>query len=253
MKRDIQVFASRAELARGAAEFLTAQAGKAIRKRGTFTLALAGGQTPKDLYTLLAREPYRSEMDWEKVQLFWGDERCVPADHPDSNYRMVKESLLHAVPLPAENVNRIRGEVAPSIAAAEYADLLREKFAAEHPRFDMILLGVGADGHTASLFPGTSAVQEETRLAVEVFVPALNIWRVTLTLPVLNAAHEVVFLVAGKQKAPIVQRILTLDHPTRDLPASLVLPQHGAVHWLLDAEAAGALPHKKISNAKEKK
>jgi 6-phosphogluconolactonase len=161
----------------------------------------------------------------------------VPPEHQDSNFRMVQETLLDHIKIPDENVHRIRGEIAPEEAAAEYAELLHTHFKADLPCFDLILLGLGEDGHTASLFPETDAVEEYEKHAVAVFVPKLSAWRVTLTLPVFNAARKVLFLVSGKSKSEIVQRIMSNKQPDKELPATMVNPQNGELHWMLDSEA----------------
>ena len=200
-------------------------------------MALAGGNTPREIYSMLAESTYRDRVDWDRLHLFWGDERMVPPEHEDSNFRMVKETLLDHVRIPDGNVHRIRGEVAPEQAAHEYAELLHDHFESDSPRFDIILLGIGEDGHTASLFPGTDVVEECKLYTVAVFVPRLDTWRVTLTFPVLNAAREVLFLAAGKSKSDIVQRIISIKQPAKEFPASMVNPEDGTLHWMLDSEA----------------
>ena len=200
-------------------------------------MALAGGNTPREIYSMLAESTYRDRVDWDRLHLFWGDERMVPPEHEDSNFRMVKETLLDHVRIPDGNVHRIRGEVAPEQAAHEYAELLHDHFESDSPRFDIILLGIGEDGHTASLFPGTDVVEECKLYTVAVFVPRLDTWRVTLTFPVLNAAREVLFLAAGKSKSDIVQRIISIKQPSKEFPASMINPENGTLHWMLDSEA----------------
>jgi len=161
----------------------------------------------------------------------------VPPEHEDSNFRMVKETLLDHVGIPDGNVHRIRGEIVPEQAAREYAEFLHNHFKSDSPRFDIILLGIGEDGHTASLFPGTDAVEECKLYTVAVFVPRLDTWRVTLTFPVLNAAREVLFLAAGRSKSDIVQRVISIKQPAKEFPASMVNPEDGTLHWMLDSEA----------------
>ena len=208
---------------------------------GPFRVALSGGSTPKALYGLLADEkhPYRARVPWERLRFFWGDERCVPPDHPDSNYRMAREALLSRVPVSPERVHRIEGELPEAAEAARrYEDAVRRELGAE-PRFDWIFLGLGADGHTASLFPGTTAVAERSKLVTSVWVEEKKTHRVTLTLPVLNAAKKIVFLVEGIDKALTVQLVLQ-DAPSPVRPASQVLPK-GELLWLLDRAAASRL------------
>ncbi|HEV2146509.1 MAG TPA: 6-phosphogluconolactonase, partial [Longimicrobiaceae bacterium] len=199
----------------------------------------AGGSTPRRAYSLLAQEPLAREVPWEHVHLFWGDERCVPPGHPRSNFRMVRDALLAHVPLPAANAHRVRGELPRERAAGEYERELREAFGGGVPRFDLVHLGVGDDGHTASLFPFAPALLERERLAA----PAVHEGepRVTLTVPVLNAAARVEFLATGAGKAPVVRKVLrgALD-PLR-LPAQLVRPAAGDPVWILDEPAAAKL------------
>ncbi len=226
-------------LAEAAARRFAALVGEAMAARGRFSVALSGGTTPGALYRLLAARP----LPWAQIHLFWADERCVPPDAPGSNYRLVAETLLADAPIPLENVHRIRGEGEPERAAREYERVLRAFFGEESPRFDLALLGLGKDGHTASLFPGAETLAEATRWAVPAAAeyegrPA---WRVTLTLPALNAARNVIFLVQGAEKAAIVRTVLA-DTAAR-LPAQRVQPPAGQVTWMLDIEAGRALAH----------
>jgi 6-phosphogluconolactonase len=225
-----------------AAAELCAAAQAAVGERGRFVMALSGGHTPRGLYDLLARDQtLRMAIPWDRTHVFWGDERHVPPDHPDSNYRIAREALLERVPLPEANVHRVFAEEPDAgRAAAQYEQELRGFFGLEgaaFPCFDFVLLGLGQDGHTASLFPGTSALEETARLVVATHVPALGTDRITLTLPTLNHAACVVFLVCGAEKAPIVRAVL--DEPRGSLlPAQRVRPTGGLL-WLLDAAAAG--------------
>lgn len=197
-----------------------------------FTVALSGGSTPRRLYELLAASPFRERIPWAQTHVFWGDERCVPPDHPDSNYHLARQALLDRVPLLARNVHRILGELEPEQAAAAYrAELLTAL--GDDRRFDLVLLGLGDDGHTASLFPGTAALQERTLAAAVVYVERLASWRITLTLPTLNAARHVLFLVSGANKAPALVRVLAGE----PLPAGLVRPPQGQLTWLVDRAA----------------
>lgn len=228
---------------RTAAEEVSAAALAAVAQRDRFVMALSGGHTPRGLYTLLAGDAaFRAAIPWDRTHVFWGDERHVPPDHPDSNYRMAREALLDRVPLPGANVHRVRAEDGDAgRAAARYERELRGFFGlegAQRPQFDFVLLGLGPDGHTASLFPGTSALEETTRLVVATHVPALGTDRITLTLPVLNHAACVTFLVVGADKAPVVHAVL--EGKPRDvlLPAQRVRPA-GRLLWLLDSAAAG--------------
>ncbi len=230
--------ATLAELAKRAAEKIRKVIHDSTAARGICTVALSGGETPRRLYYLLGDEPFRTQIDWSGVQIFFSDERMVPPDSAQSNYKMVKEELLSRIPIPADNVHRILGEIDPAEAAKRYEAELKQTFANASPRFDFILLGIGGEGHTASLFPGTDALDIQDRLAAAVFVRKLNTWRVTLTLLVINNSRQVAFLVSGKEKAPIVRKVLSTAVPQQDVPASLVCPRYGNLIWMLDADAA---------------
>lgn len=224
-----------------------AVAAAAIAENDRFSVALAGGATPAQFYRRLAMLPYRDQVDWSRVDVYFGDERAVPPDHPDSNYRMACETLLDAVAIPPENIHRMAGELLPPQAARNYRLLLRRNFGLRgrsRPRLDLILLGLGADGHTASLFPCSSALDELPRQVVATDAPAYAtpaIPRITLTLPVLNAAAQVWFLVTGAAKAPAVRAALADPAPADPSPARRVRPASGALVWWLDAAAAGEL------------
>jgi 6-phosphogluconolactonase len=223
-------------LAHAAADWFVSLASAAIAKRGRFAVALAGGSTPRPAYSLLAEQPRAQKVDWGQVEVFWGDERSVPPDHPDSNYRMARRALLDRVPIPGENVHRIQGELRPQEAAAAYRLELRNHLGVDG-RFDLILLGMGPDGHAASLFPSTGAVDENERSVIPVYVEKFDVWRVTLTLPVINKARHVVFLVAGDAKAEALARV----HAGEPLPAAMVQPADGQLIWLVDRRAAARL------------
>jgi 6-phosphogluconolactonase len=226
------------------AEEVAASAARAIAERGSFCIALSGGSTPRGLYRLLADEPaFRERVDWTRLQVFWGDERCVPPDHPDSNYRMALEALVSRVPIPAENVHRIHAEdPEPERAAADYETTLRRilKEPASMPRLDLVLLGLGPEAHTASLFPGTRALHETSRAVVATWVGKLFAHRITLTPPALRAARAVVFLVSGAEKALPLKAVLEGPEEPEQLPAQLARPESGSLLYLVDA-AAGSL------------
>jgi 6-phosphogluconolactonase len=224
-------------LARAAARAFVESAAEAIAERGRFAVALAGGSTPKATYEVLARD-HAEDVDWPNVHVFFGDERTVPPDHEDSNYRMAREALLDR--LPVGSVHRMRGELPPDEAAASYETDLRQFFGGEFPVLDLVMLGIGEDGHTASLFPGTEALGVTDRLAVANPVPKLDTTRLTLTVPVLNAAREVRFLVAGRGKAEALAEILEGDAEPREYPAKFVRPPGGPI-WMVDRAAATAL------------
>ena len=233
---NIHIFETSQELASTAAETFIKQAKGATEEFGRFTVALAGGSTPKRAYEILATQ-HHDTLDWNKVHAFFGDERIVPPDHEDSNYRMAQDTLLSHVPI--GSVHRMRGELDPSEAAALYEKDL-EVFFGGPPRFDLVLLGIGEDGHTASLFPGTPALDVRDRWAVENPVEKLGTSRITLTVPAINAATRVVFLVAGEGKAKALKEILEVDAETRDCPAKLIRPV-GKLTWMSDAAAASSL------------
>ncbi len=232
------------ELFQAAAEEVIQTATDAVAKRGRFTIALSGGSTPKNLYTLIAANASAS-LPWAQMFFFWGDERHVPPDDPDSNYRVAKETLLSKVPIPPSNIFPIPAENPDAATAAEaYEKTLRKFFALapdEFPRFDLILLGMGPDGHTASLFPETAALQEKSRLVVDNWVEKLKTSRITLTLPVLNAARRVAFLVSGSDKAEVLHEVLEGNAPAEKYPSKLVRPANGKLIWLIDRAAASQL------------
>jgi 6-phosphogluconolactonase len=238
----VEVFADRDSLARAAAEHFATLAAEAMAHHSRFSVALSGGSTPRDMHALLANNPLAGCIDWTKVYVFWGDERCVPPDHPDSNYRMARETLLDHVPVPRENVFRIRGEIDPGQAAHDYEQVLRDFFGpSAEPRFDLILLGIGNDAHTASLFPGTDAIHEGIRWVAGHYVEKLNVWRVTLTPVVINAAANVTFVVAGAGKAESLKDVLTGPYRPDLFPSQIVRPDTGRLRWMVDSSAAALL------------
>ena len=236
-----------AALALRAAGHIVELAEEAVAARGRCRIAVSGGSTPKATFKLLSdpAHPFLSHMPWHDIELFFVDERTVPPDHPDSNYRMTKESLLNHVPMRPEQVHRMQGELEPEAAAAEYEFDLRRTFrleGAELPRFDVLTLGMGDDGHTASLFPHTAALHEIGRLAVANQVPQKDTWRITLTWPVINHAREVFFLIAGADKAEHVKQVFTGPKDVETLPSQLIWPASGILTLLLDKAAAAELP-----------
>lgn len=235
MMPTIRVAASVDEQAWQAAQRVVQAADDAVVATGRFVVSFSGGHTPEPLFKLLAGE-FSEKVPWDKVHVLFTDERCVPADHPDSNFGMACRALLDHVPLPYANIHRMAGEQDPQAAADEYDQLLQQQFA-RGP--DLVILGIGEEGHTASLFPNTTALTEKTRACVANHVPKLNAWRLTMTASYINRAFEVLVLANGKGKAPAVQTALEgLASPT-DCPIRLIEPAGGRMVWLLDAEAAG--------------
>ncbi len=231
MPPSIHHYPTPAILTEAAAALFARCAHEAITARGRFSVALAGGNTPRPVYARLAQPPYVTDVDWQRVHVFFGDERCVPPEHPRSNYRMAMESMLRRLPTPAANVHRMRGEIPPEEAAARYADVLRAFFDSDMPQFDLVLLGLGTDGHTASLFPGSAALRENSRPVAANFAPSQGEWRLTLTYPALNAARCVAFIVAGEGKRAITEAVL--HSGAERYPAQGVRPDQGTLIWLL--------------------
>jgi len=241
---ELLIVADPPSLFRAAAEEFVSQASAAVKANGRFTVALSAGSTPKSLFTLLASKD-RDRLPWTRMFFFWGDERHVPPHHPDSNYRMAYEALLSKVPVPEENIFRVPAENPDANrAAADYEQTLRQFFklsAGAFPRFDLILLGMGPDGHTASLFPGTTALGEKSRLVVANWVEKFKTHRITLTLPVLNQAGVVNFLVSGQDKSKTLKEVLEGDEPAELFPSKLIHPTNGRLIWMVDRAAASAL------------
>ncbi|MEO8090536.1 MAG: 6-phosphogluconolactonase [Gemmatimonadales bacterium] len=217
-----------------------ARAAEAIAASGRFTVALAGGSTPRAAYRLLATDIFVRRVDWARVQVLWGDERCVPPDDPRSNYRMAREALLDRVPIPPGNIHRILGEDEPPQAVAEYERLLRDLLGGNQG-LDLILLGLGDDGHTGSLFPGQAALREKARWVVADYVAAAAMWRITLTPVVINAARDVSFIVSGAAKAECLREVIKGPFAPQSLPAQIVDPAPGHLTWLVDEAAASQL------------
>lgn len=210
---------------------------KAIASRGVSSIALSGGTTPKSVYELLATDEFSSQIRWPFVQMFWGDERCVPPHSSESNYKMVSEALLEKIPIPKYNIHRMKGERPPDEGARVYEKELREFLPVHHgyPQFDLMLLGLGEDGHTASLFSGTPAVEERTRWVTNVYADHLQSHRLTLTLPVINNSRTVMFIVSGGKKSSILKQVLEVNEVR--YPAQRVRPDQGTLLWMCDRES----------------
>jgi 6-phosphogluconolactonase len=236
---DVVVYPDHPSLVDGAATFIAGLAVESIAARGCFTIALSGGSTPRPVFARLAAADCAERIDWRQVHVFFSDERCVPPDDAASNYRMAREALLDHVPLPPGNVHRVRGEEDPALAALAYEQDLQRSFRTSViPAFDLICLGMGDDGHTASLFPGTAALREHERWVVAQYVAVARAWRVTFTATLINAARHILFLVEGAGKSETLRRVLEGAYQPDVLPAQLIQPISGQVHWLVDAAAA---------------
>jgi 6-phosphogluconolactonase len=233
----IQIYPDLETISRKAADMFLQMSGTYITDKGRFAVALSGGSTPKGFYELLGTEPYSRCIAWHNIHFFWADERCVPPVHKDSNYRLAYDTFLSKVPLPKENIHRIRGENEPHQEAMEYEQDIRRFFSeAEFPVFDLILLGIGEDGHTASLFPGSQIVKEEEPIVAFVTEKAQKHSRITLTLRVLNYAGNILVLVSGEKKAMVVKKVVEERDPS--LPASLLTKGKGQIFFLLDRDSA---------------
>lgn len=233
-----RVYRSTADFEQNAAQEIADVLKAAISERGMCFVVLAGGETPRHIYRHLGREPLKSRVNWNRVHLFFSDERSVPPTAPESNYGMAEMSLISWIDIPRENVHRMKGEIDPVVAAEEYECEIRTAFGERPVRFDLVILGIGEDGHTASLFPGSSVLEEIRALVRPVSVLNQNLHRLTLTFAGINSAREIIFLASGKQKAQIVQRVLGNSKPLKELPATLVRPIEGKLRWMLDEDAA---------------
>ena len=246
MNREIRILPDGAAIAKRAAQEFIQTAAAAVREKNSFTVALAGGSTPKALYSLLADDPVlRSQVSWDKIHLFFGDERHVAPDHADSNFRMATEAMISHSPLKPEQITRIKGEYPDAEQAAlEYELALREYFKlkdGEYPRFDLVLAGMGNEGHTLSLFPGTKALHAEGRIAVQNWIGKLFTERITLTAPAASNAAQIIFMVTGADKAPALKSVLEGPFEPEQLPAQLLQPRNGKLLWLVDTAAGSML------------
>ena len=237
----ILVFETPEQVAVVAAERFVELAQKSIDDHKLFSVALSGGNTPRLMYELLAQEAFKERVDWSVIHTFFGDERMVPPDHPDSNYRLASEALLSHVPIPKDNVHPIKGIGDAVTNARVYEKELLTFFGSEWPRFDSVLLGLGKDGHTASLFPGTFALSERRAWVVANWIEDFRTYRITLTVPAINSAANVDFLVTGADKAPALAAVLEGPSHPEHLPAQLIKPDSGSVTWLVDRQAASKL------------
>ena len=250
--KKLNVFPDSTRLAHATADTFITFGVKAIAAHGRFVVALSGGSTPRKTYSLLASKEFAAKLAWEYVHIFWGDERCVSPDHPESNFKMARETLLNSIPLPADNIHRIRGESEPKKAARNYERELQSFFITHNkrrgirpgeftPSFDLILLDLGEDGHTASIFPGTAALRARRRWVVANHVEKLDVWRITLTPIIINAASNIFFLISGTKKAERLRQVLKGPYVPKALPAQLIRPYDGKIFWMVDEAAAAFL------------
>ncbi len=237
----LKIYKNKTELIEMAADLFVEKAQVAIKKKERFVVCLSGGKTPKALYELLATEPYREKINWKKCYVFWGDERMVPPNHDESNYGMAYDTLLKKVNIPKSQIFPVDTSKTPKRASELYSQALLKVFRAKRPSFDLFLLGMGADGHTASIFPGTDAVHIRRKRVKGVYVSALKTWRMTMTFPVINNARTVAFLVIGRKKAVALKEVLKGDYNPNLYPAQLVRKAKGEVIWFLDNRAASQL------------
>jgi 6-phosphogluconolactonase len=237
----IRVFNDLDQLSEAAAEMFMDLANQVIHTRGRFIVVLSGGNTPRCLYQLLAAQPYRDKIHWKFIHFFWGDERCVPANDPRNNALMAYQSLIDHIPIPAANIHAVQCDLPPALAAKLYESELKKFFGNQPPIFDLILLGMGENAHTASLFPQTSVLNETERWVAEVYLPEQGMYRVTFTVPLINQANQVVFLVSGADKALALQKVLEGVYQPQEYPAQLIHPNGTHPDWLVDKAASHKL------------
>jgi 6-phosphogluconolactonase len=238
---NLKIFQTTDTLNAAAASLILNIAHKAVDATGRFSIALSGGHTPEQLYELLALSPYNQQMPWTETFFFWGDERCVPLEDKRNNAQMAQLALFNKTEIPLSNIHRIPVNLAPDRAAIAYEKLIKDFFGEEAPRFDLILLGLGDNGHTASLFPGTAVLNEKSRGIRKVYVEEQNEFRITMTAPLINMAYHILFLVTGENKAVILNIILKSPYLPDQYPAQLVKPQSGKLYWFADSKAAALL------------
>lgn len=251
-QNNINVFKSKTEVAKAAAELMIEIAEKAIEKRGKFSLVLSGGSTPENLFSLLATPEYRDKIDWKKTFIFWGDERFVPADDNLNNAYKAKSLLLNHLTIPSKNIFPIPVNISPDLAAKKYEIAIKKFFGKNIPQFDLVFLGLGEDGHTASLFPGSDVVFEKTELIREVYVEEQKMYRITMTAVLINKAHTIVFLVEGKKKAEVLNTVLNEPSNPEKFPAQIIHADEGNLYWYVDEKAAALLHAKSLHHSNKK-
>lgn len=244
MKKDhhFHIHQKESKIFKGVADLFLLKSREAVRDKNEFVVSLSGGSTPEMLFRRLAESPYDQHIPWEKIHVFWGDERCVPWDHKESNYGLARNLLLKHVPVPKENIYPIRGDLKPEAAANKYEEKLKDFFGKQPPIFDLVLLGLGEDGHTASLFPYSSILKKKKRWVKEVYVEDKKSYRISMTAPLINQARLIVFMVKGANKAQALNEVINGKFRPKKYPAQLIQPEEGEIHWYLDEEAAKKLP-----------
>ena len=240
-KYNLKVFKTEDEFNKSTAAFIIDVAKKSIAARGRFTISFSGGQTPEKLYSLLSESPFREQIQWKKTFIFWGDERCVPLDDERNNAHRAKLILLDKINIPLANIHFIPVNLSPLKAATEYEKEIKTFFGNEPPRFDLTLLGLGENGHTASLFPGTKIIEEKNEGVRDVYVEAEKMFRITMTAPLINKSRHILFLVTGEEKAEILKTILTASYQPEKYPAQLIKPLDGDLFWYVDRAAASLI------------
>lgn len=238
---ELKIYKDSNEFSNEVAKWMTDYIVATLKKQDRFVLVLSGGGTPQKLNTLLAASPYKQQIDWTKLHIFWGDERYVPYNDERNNAKMAFETLLDHVPVPANQVHRMRTDIFPEQAALEYEDILKGYFKDTDQTFDLVLLGMGDDGHTLSLFPGTEVVYEENKLATAYFLPPQNMYRITLTAPIVNRSACVAFLVTGANKAAALKEVIEGDYKPDSYPSQVIKPIDGELYWFTDEAAASML------------
>jgi 6-phosphogluconolactonase len=236
-KKNLKIFESVDALNEAAANMIVEIAKKAIDARGRFTVALSGGNTPKQLYTLLSTPQYSAQINWQKTFIFWGDERCVPAIDEQNNAHMAKQALLDKINIPASNIHPVPVQLPPVEAAESYEVDMLKFFNSPSPMFDLILLGLGENGHTASLFPGTDVLRDQAAGIRALYIDEVKMFRITMTAPLINLSHHILFLVTGKGKAEVLKNVITGAYHPEQYPAQLIKPEKGKLFWLVDKEA----------------
>lgn len=238
---ELHIFKNPDELSHAAAQWIAGDIASTLKKQDRYTIALSGGSTPKALHKILAASPYKEQIDWSKLHIFWGDERAVPFDDDRNNAKMAFDTLLNFVPVPAAQIHVMRTDMGPEQSASEYENILHRYFDKTVNSFDLVLLGMGDDGHTLSLFPGTAAVHEEKAWAIAFFLQAQDMYRITLTKTIVNRSAKIAFLTTGTAKAHALKEVLQGAYNPDLYPSQVIKPVSGELHWFVDEAAAAGL------------